>query len=293
MGPGMTALVDFAALDRLMSDRAVFDCACPWCGSDRREHRNRVRPVLRLWSAPGFISYHCARCGEHGSVREHERHPIDRDAERRARAVIDERERVEVAARRNKARGLWRMRRPITGTLAETYLRSARGITCRLPPTLAYLPPRGEHGPAMIAAFGVPDEPEPGVISIAEAAVAGVHLTKLTPDGRKLGTERDKIMVGRSVGTPIVLAPMNDLLGLAITEGIEDALSVHAATGLGAWAAGAASRLASLAAVVPDYTGAVSIFADADRDGQRHAHELRRRLVARGFPEITMIELTS
>ena len=48
-----------------------------------------------------------------------------------------------------------------------------------------------------------------------------------------------------------MLAPMNDLLGLAITEGVEDALSIHAATGLGAWAAGAASRLPALADAVP------------------------------------------
>lgn len=41
-------------------------------------------------------------------------------------------------------------------------------------------------------------------------------------------------MIGRSKGAPIVLAPLNDLLGLIVTEGIEDALSAHQATGLGA-----------------------------------------------------------
>ena len=71
-----------------------------------------------------------------------------------------------------------------------------------------------------------------------------MHLTKIKPDGSgKADIELQKIMIGRSKGTPIVLAPMNDALGLVITEGIEDALSMHAATGLGAWAAGAASRL--------------------------------------------------
>jgi hypothetical protein len=35
----------------------------------------------------------------------------------------------------------------------------------------------------------------------------------------KAGTERDKIMLGSSIGHPIVRAPPNDLLGLAITEG--------------------------------------------------------------------------
>ena len=48
-------------------------------------------------------------------------------------------------------------------------------------------------------------------------------------------------MIGRSSGSPIVLAPANDLLGLVISEGIEDALSLHEASGCGAWAAGSAS----------------------------------------------------
>jgi hypothetical protein len=43
-------------------------------------------------------------------------------------------------------------------------------------------------------------------------------------------------MIGRSIGFPIVLAPVNDGLGLSITEGIEDALSLHQATGLPQWA---------------------------------------------------------
>ena len=79
----------------------------------------------------------------------------------------------------------------------------------------------------MIAAFGIPEEPEPGVLAIAENEIRGVHLTRLKPDGSgKAGTERDKIMLGSSSGWPIVLAPANDLLALSITEGIEDGLTV-------------------------------------------------------------------
>jgi hypothetical protein len=36
-------------------------------------------------------------------------------------------------------------------------------------------------------------------------------------------------MIGHSIGAPIVLAPPNELLGMAVTEGIEDALSSHEA----------------------------------------------------------------
>ncbi|RWN58465.1 hypothetical protein [Mesorhizobium sp.] len=61
-----------------------------------------------------------------------------------------------------------------------------------------------------------------------------MHLTRLRPDGSGKAEEPAKIMIGRSKGAPIVLAPLNDLLGLIVTEGIEDALSAHQATGLGA-----------------------------------------------------------
>jgi hypothetical protein len=51
---------------------------------------------------------------------------------------------------REKAAWLWAQRRPIAGTIAETYLREARGINCPLPPTLGFLPPsKLEHHPAM------------------------------------------------------------------------------------------------------------------------------------------------
>jgi hypothetical protein len=124
----------------------------------------------------------------------------------------------------------------------------------------------------MIAVFGELDD------------VRGVHLTRLAPDGSgKAGTECDKIMIGRSLGSPVIIAPPNDLLGLAIAEGVEDALSVHAATGLGAWAAGSASRMPALAGAVPHYVDCITVWAHADPAGQRGATELAERLHARGF----------
>jgi hypothetical protein len=105
--------------------------------------------------------------------------------------------------------------------------------------------------------------------------VRGIHLTSLKPDGSgKAGTERDKIMIGKSTGFPIMLAPINDLLGLAIAEGIEDALSLHEATGLGAWAAGSASRLPALAERIPGFCETVTIAADDDQAGLKYADEL-------------------
>jgi hypothetical protein len=153
-----------------------------------------------------------------------------------------------------------------------------------VPATLGFLPPRGEHPLAMIAAFGSATESEPSSVSISDECITGVHLTRLAPDGlQKAGTETDKIMIGTPLGSPIVLAAADDLGGLAIAEGIEDALSVHEATGLGAWAAGAASFMPALAAAVPGWVECVTILVDDDKPGRTNADELAGRLERRGF----------
>jgi Toprim domain len=92
-------------------------------------------------------------------------------------------------------------------------------------------------------------------------------------------------MMGPSNGWPIVVAEPNDLLGLAITEGIEDALSVHAATGLGVWAAGSAGRMPRLADVIPECIEAVTVMGDFDDNGagQKAMREFARALSERNL----------
>ena len=169
------------------------------------------------------------------------------------------------------------------------YLRDARGYSGIPPATLSSLPSsRPHHYPAMIAAFGVASEIEPGIVDIDADQIRGVHLTLLKPDGSaKAGTERDKLMVGPSSGWPIVVAPVGDLLGLAITEGLEDALSVHQATGLGVWVAGSAGRMPALASRVPPYLETVTIFAHADDAGRKFAPRLADALLDRGIEVFT------
>jgi hypothetical protein len=273
--------LDLALVGQLAHGRfGVFDAACPQCGPERRRATNQRKPVLRIWRLDqNFASYHCARCGMKGHVRDGSIARIDPDAIARAKADAAERDRITKAERLSRAQWLWSRSLLLKGTIAERYLRDGRGYDGPLPATLRFLPARGDHGPAMLAAFGLASEPEPGGVEIDARDLCAVHLTRLAPDGSaKAGTERDKIMVGLSAGSPIVLAPPNDLLGLAITEGIEDALSVHVATGLGAWAAGAASFLPALAPTIPPYIDCITILADDDPDGQRNAAELARRL---------------
>jgi DNA primase len=197
---------------------------------------------------------------------------------------------------RDKARRLYRASRPATGTVVEAYLRS-RGITLA-PSTLRFLPPfKSERHPAMLVPYGLPQEHEPGIIEIPVEAITAVQLTLLKPNGsgkadiKKPGS--NKLTIGSPAGMPMVLAPMNDLLGLAITEGVEDALSVHQATGLGAWASGGwpfmPKLIAAIERVIPD---CVTICADADLAGQRGALELADQIDRLGI-EVLICGLVS
>lgn len=122
--------------------------------------------------------------------------------------------------------------------------------------------------------------------------VCAVQLTLLKPDGSdKADIESNKITIASPAGMPMVIAPPNDLLGLAICEGVEDALSVHYATGLGAWASGGASNMPKLAPAVPHHIEAVTIYAHDDESGQRNAQQLAEALDVRGI-EIRVEGLT-
>ena len=131
----------------------------------------------------------------------------------------------------------------------------------------------------MIAAFGFAEEIEPGHLKASDSPTA-VHLTRLAADGR---SKIDKRMLGPVSGQPIVLAPPNDGLGLVITEGIEDALSLHEATGLGAWAGGSAGHMSKLGQVVPGYIECVTLAEDDNEAGRKACSRLANDLLSRGI----------
>lgn len=259
------------------------DVPCPVCGPARRSPANRRRRVLRVWRiTPSFATYRCARCDLKGYAREDGAPPPEQRDIDKARAEAQQFAVTAAEIRREKARWVWGQRRPIADTPAERYLRQVRRYGGPIPATIGFLPGYRDHAPAMISAFGLPIELEPGMISIAPAAVMAVHITRLAADGSaKAGTEADKIMIGTPQGVPIALAAINDLMGLAVTEGIEDGLSVHEATGLGAWAAGSAPFLPALVAAVPSWVDFVTVIADPDPDGERFAAQLSARLADR------------
>jgi hypothetical protein len=266
--------------------KAVNRCgACPRCGGDDRFGINVKK---QLW--------HCRQCGIGGDVIALVQFVDDCSFANAVETLTNHRPQPKPtpasetakhyeAAQHRKAGWLWANRKPIQGSIAEHYLR-ARGYHGVIPPTLAFLPARKpEQHPAMIVAFGFCDEPEPGIIT-APSVVDSVHLTLLAPDGSgKADVEKPKLVLGRSLGRPIVLAAANDLLGLGIVEGIEDGLTVHAVTGLGVWVAGNAPFMPSLADGVPIYIDAITIYAHSD-NGERFALELAQALDARGFRDV-------
>lgn len=272
----MTAL-DWDSVERISGHRmGTHDAPCPFCSAFRRAKNQRIK-VFRVWREDqDFASFHCCHCGEKGFARRDSKAPRPAPEKLdRVRAQVNARAKPHHAQRQQRAAYLWECSSPIAGTIAETYLRSARGYGGPIPATLRFLPARGEYPPAMIGAFGMAHETEPGVIDIDRKAIEGVHVTRLRADGMgKADTDKAKIMIGHSSGWPLVLAPPNDLMGLAVTEGIEDALSVHEGTGLGVWAAGSASRLPALGPKIPSYIDSLTIFTDDDADGCRFAADL-------------------
>jgi hypothetical protein len=161
---------------------------------------------------------------------------------------------------------LWNNSEPADSTVVATYL-ATRGITlANLPATIRYLPPTPPKypWPAMIAAYGLPDEPIPGELYLARERIKGVHLTYLQLDGSgKAPVDPQRRMIGASNGWPTVLASPNDGLSLLIGEGIETALSGHV-LGMGIWSATSAGRMAALASKVPAHIEAVTIAVEAD-----------------------------
>lgn len=215
------AEIGFEVLDRLSAGKAISDAACPICGPDCKTESNKRRKVLRIWCDDGFITYKCARCPASGWAKPGSGYVTQ--PRREVVASAPKKDKSELAGY------LWSRTTPLIGSPAETYLRSRRCFLAS--ENLRYLPSRGEHPCAMVARFGT-------------GKVTGVHLTKLRPNGSgKAGTESDKIIIGSSIGQPIILQDNPEREELCVAEGIEDAISLAIVTGWSAWAAGTANRI--------------------------------------------------
>jgi len=184
--------------------------------------------------------------------------------------------RAEAAKRAAQARALWLEAGPIAGTVAETYLRDARGVTCPLPPVLRFHAacwhgPTARRYPALVAA-------------VQGAGLPAVHRTYLRADGSgKAGLDGgDKLMLGAVAGGAVKLT---DGPGpLVVAEGIETALSL--ACGLlrapaTIWAALSTSGIRGMH--LPLQPGRLTIAPDGDDPGRAAAHALAERAHALGW----------
>jgi putative DNA primase/helicase len=150
----------------------------------------------------------------------------------------------------------------------------------RIEPTIGFLPASDQYSPAMVAAFALPNEVEPGKIG-PPPKVEAVHLTRLLADGSdRVRDKGAKIVIGRPLGLPITLSCIGDGMSLTITEGIEDALA-YAAAGYAVWAAGSAPLLPALDASIPGYITTVIIEQHPDATAQRATARLAALLSER------------
>lgn len=182
-------------------------------------------------------------------------------------------EEAEAVKRESQALAVWREARPITGTLAEAYLRG-RAITCPLPNTLRFHPdcwhPGAKRFPAMIAL-------------VEGGPRLAVHRTYLDPAGGKARLDPDKAMLGQCAGGAVRVAEAQG--PLVVAEGIETAMSLSSGLLRGpatVWAALSTSGLRGLT-LPPGPPGKLTVATDDDRPGREAGNALAARAAALGW----------
>tara|TARA_R110000796_G_scaffold65477_3_gene151222 strand:- start:4081 stop:4962 length:882 start_codon:yes stop_codon:yes gene_type:complete len=181
---------------------------------------------------------------------------------------------AEAGKRSRQAQAVWAETQPITGTIAEIYLRG-RGITCALGDTLRFHP---------AAWHGATAKRIPALVARIEGSDGfAIHRTYLQSDGHgKANIAPAKVMLGAMAGGAVRLT--EGVGPLVVAEGIETALSLssgllgHPAT---IWAALSTSGMCGLR--LPALPGRLTIAADGDAAGRKAAHGLAYRASAVGW----------
>jgi CHC2 zinc finger/Toprim domain len=164
-----------------------------------------------------------------------------------------------------RALAIWEAAKPISRTLAETYLRS-RGIdpedldgnALRFHPSCPF---GGIVRPCMIALFRAIEGNKP----------VAIHRTALTPEGKKI----DRMTLGPISGAAIKLSSDEEVHeGLHIGEGIESTMAAMALGFKPAWALGHAGGIAKFPVLAGIESLTIIVDNDApDRRGRRAGHE--------------------
>jgi len=183
------------------------------------------------------------------------------------------------AQRLAMCKGIFNQARTCEGTIAETYLTKVRGIEGlrfnKLKNTLRFQgealhSPSGKYLPAIIAQIRGTNGQE-----------LGIHRTYLLPDGSgKADVTPNKMMLGPSAGGAVRFGHGGPVI--ALTEGIETALSVARASRLTVWATLSTSGLRGLILPLPPVAEVVIICADNDEAGLSAAEGKAGQLEAEG-----------
>lgn len=189
---------------------------------------------------------------------------------------------VDTSLARKRVWAVWQQLLPIRGTVAETYLKK-RGIwsenipwTLRFHPGLEYI----DENKKVLGVFPALVAP----LKDRDGRIVSLHRTFLSADGTKAPVpEPKKVMPAFKPlrGCAIKLWQAKDPT-LALTEGIETGLAVHAISRLPVWAAYSATLLPNVE--LPENVRKVVIFGDKDvsEAGQKYAAQAAENFRAQG-----------
>ena len=248
-------LLDIRQAARLLGGEAYSRnrISCPGPGHGRHD-----RSLSIIFTDDGFVCKSFAG-DDWKECRDHIKAVLGIDDDGPARPV-EYREPVQTIdperlRKQRDAADIWAKSVPITGTLAETYLRS-RGLSYDGDPLRFY-----PGGRAMVAL----------ITNIITGEPQGIHRTFLDRDGNRI----DKKMLGPAGGGVVRLSDDAEVThGLAVAEGIETALATPFRPIWACLSAGNLARFPVLAGIE-----ALTIFADNDASGtgQVAANECAQR----------------
>lgn len=181
---------------------------------------------------------------------------------------------AEAIKRERQALACWNEAASIHGTLAEAYLRGARGITCPLPDTLRFNPACWHLSAQRLPAL---------VVCVDGLRRLALHRTYLRADGSgKADVEPNKAMLGATRGG--ALRARRGSGTLAGAKGIETALSLCCGLVPETFAVWAALSRAGMAGLrLPQLPRRLLIAVDGDDTGRSAAEALGRRAAALGW----------
>lgn len=258
-----------------------YRCDCPFCGGHNLVLSDgKKRLLVKCWNGceQKEVLDELRRLELYGPARQangHDDDPPETAEQRQARVAKAEREAKNKTA---EALLIWKDAKPANDIMVETYLGS-RQLVLPIPGTLrlarsVYRPKSQDRRPHLV-----------GLIEHETEGPIGVNLIALNPiDAAAKATGDDrKWTKGSRAGGAVRLYPAGPII--AISEGIEDALTFAQETNIPAWAAITADGIRSFIPPPLATTQSIILIEDQDENqtGQRAVADAARRLAGLGY----------